>query len=378
MHIFKKLLINIIIMPKYLNHVKEELFENIFNNANGGIAIVSLEGRWVKVNHSITTLLGYTEEELYKVSFLEITHRDDINNDLENMKLLIDGEIDSYQLEKRYFHKDGHVVWALLSVSMLSDEFNKPLYFISQIVDFTELKEASGQLNHLMNIAKEQNKKLLDFAHIATHDIRTHVGNLGSIIGFIEDDIEIISENENFKMLKESLSNLEETLEHLNKIRKNKLNQDSKLKTLSLYRYVTHAIYNINAIAKKHHCQILNHVEKDHKVYAIEPYLDSIILNLLTNAIKYRSVNRVPTIIITSEIIEDFIVLRIEDNGLGIDLENHGNKLFTLNGTFHKHQDSRGIGLFITKNHVESIGGRIEVESKVNEGTCFSVYFKKA
>ncbi len=365
-------------MPENVHLFKEALFEKIFTHAHGGIAIISLEGRWVKVNKSITDFLGYTENELNAISVLDITHRDDVNNDLDHMNQLIDGEIDNYQIEKRYFHKNGHVIWALLSVSMVCDELKRPLYFISQIADINERKVASWQLNLLMNVAKEQNKKLLDFAHIATHDIRTHVGNLGSIIGFIEDDFEHIHENENFKMLKESLLNLEETLEHLNEIRKNKLNDNKELKALSLDAYVTHAIYNINAIAKKHHCQVLNHTNKEHQVYAIEPYLDSIILNFLTNAIKYRSVNRLPVIIITSEIVEEFVVLRIEDNGLGIDLENHGHKLFTLNGTFHEHMDSRGIGLFITKNHVESIGGRIEVESQVDEGTCFSVYFKKA
>ncbi len=365
-------------MPKYLSFVKDELFEKIFHNANGGIAIVSLEGRWVKVNQSIVKLFGYSEEELYKLSFKDITHREDIDKDLANMNRLTDGEIDSYQIEKRYFNKDGNVIWALLSVSVVTDELNRPLYFISQIADITSKKEAAWQLNLLTNIVREQNKKLLDFAHIATHDIRTHVGNLGSIIGFIEDDIEAIVENENFLMLKESLSNLEETLEHLNTIRKSKLNKKEDLEALPLHHYVKHAIYNVNAIAKKFHCQIVNHVESEHKVWALKAYLDSIILNFLTNAIKYRAVNRLPIIIITSEVIGDFVVLRVEDNGLGIDLENNKGKLFTLNGTFHNHEDSRGVGLFITKNHIESIGGKIDVESKVNEGSCFSIYLKKA
>lgn len=365
-------------MPKYLNLVKDELFENIFHNANDGIAIVSLEGRWVKVNQSIVNLFGYREEELYKLSFKDLTHKEDIDKDLDNFNRLTDGEIDSYQIEKRYFHKNGGIIWALLSVSVVTDEVNRPLYFISQITDITSQKETAWQLSLLTNIVREQNKKLLDFAHIATHDIRTHVGNLGSIIGFIEDDIETINQNENFIMLKESLSNLEETLDHLNHIRKANLNQKENLEALPLRHYVKHAIYNVNAIAKKFHCQIVNHVDSDHKVWAIKAYLDSIILNFLTNSIKYRAVNRLPIITLTSEVVGDFVVLRVEDNGLGIDLENNENKLFTLNGTFHNHHDSRGVGLFITKNHIESIGGKIDVISKVGEGTCFSISFKKA
>ena len=377
--IFKKLLINYInFMSKYLSFVKEELFDSIFTYANIGLAIVSLEGQWIKVNQSIVNLLGYSEAELLDMSYPSITHREDLQKDLDSMNELINGEIDSYQTEKRFFHKDGNVIWALVSVSLITDELNEPLYYVVQVTDITSQRETTWQLNLLMNIVKEQNKKLLNFAHIATHDIRTHVGNLGSIIGFIEDDFETINSNENFGMLKESLSNLESTLDHLNNIRKSKLDQTSKLKSLSLYNYVTHAIYNINSIAKKYHCQILNHVDKGHNVLAIEAYLDSIILNFLTNAIKYRSANRLPVITISSELTEECVILKIEDNGLGINLEKDGNKLFTLNGTFHDHKDSRGVGLYITKNHVESIGGKIEVESEVGQGTSFSIYFKKA
>ena len=365
-------------MPNKIKTLQEELFQNIFEFANGGIAIVALEGRWVKVNPSLVQLLGYAEEELYDLTFQDITHPEDLNKDLKQLDLLRKGEIENYQMEKRYFHKNGDVIWALLSVSMVVDEFKKPYYFISQITEITEQKKNVLQLNLLMDLVQEQNTKLLNFSHIATHDIRTHVGNLGSIIGFVEDDYDNIEKNENFVMLKECLSNLEDTLEHLNEIRKNKLDNSKQLKPLSLYNYVNSSIANVNAIAKKYHCQILNHVKKDHKVLAIEAYLESIILNFLTNAIKYRAVNRLPIINITSEIEGDFVVIKIEDNGLGIDLVKNRSKLFTLNGTFHKHNDSRGVGLFITKNHIESIGGKVEVESEVNVGTSFSIYLKKA
>ncbi|WAC01453.1 HAMP domain-containing sensor histidine kinase [Lacinutrix neustonica] len=251
-------------------------------------------------------------------------------------------------------------------------------FFISQIVDISEQTNTNWELNILMKIVRTQNDKLKDFAHIATHDIRTHVGNLGSIMEFLEEELSVLENNENFAMLKVSLENLQETLEHLNEIRKERLEQIEALEALSIFDYVSHAIYNVNALAKRNACQILNHTNSTLEVLAVPAYLDSIILNFLTNAIKYKSPRRDCIIEISTVLHGEFVVLKIQDNGLGMDLKNNKHKLFTVNGTFHEHKDSRGVGLFITKNHIESIGGKIEVNSTVDQGTCFAIYLQKA
>ncbi|MBU2927558.1 sensor histidine kinase [Winogradskyella psychrotolerans] len=366
-------------MPKNLKRLKNKVFQNIFENANGGISIVSLDGVWIKVNQSIVNLLGYEEAELYKLNFRDITHRDDIESDLAHMQQLLDGEIDNYQIEKRYFHKKGYVVWTLLSVSLVRDENDEPVYFISQLADISTQKSATWHLEFLMNVIKGQNESLKDFAHIATHDIRTHVGNLCSITEFLEEELkETLTSNENYKMLKDSLGNLDDTINHLNLMRLNKPKKFNILNKLSLYNYIENSIYNVSAIAKRENCEIINKVDKGCYIMGIEAYIDSIILNFLTNSIKYKSDERRATIELSSSSKDEFVVLKVKDNGLGIDLESNYNKLFTLNGTFHEHPDSRGVGLYITKNHIESIGGKIEVESKVNKGTCFSIYFLSA
>ena len=363
-------------MPKNLNRLKNKVFQNIFENANGGISIVSLEGVWIKVNQSIINLLGYEEAEFYNLNFRDITHRDDLESDLAHMQQLIEGVIENYQIEKRYFHKLGHVVWTLLSVSLVRDEYDEPIYFIAQLTDISDQKSAAWQLEVLMNVIKDQNEKLKDFAHIATHDIRTHVGNLYSITDFLEEELEgTLKSNENYKMLKDALGNLDDTINHLNLMRLNKPKKFNILNRLSLHNYIENSIYNVSAIAKKENCKIINKVDKEFYIMGIEAYIDSIILNFLTNSIKYKSNDRLATIELSSSLKDQFVVLKIKDNGLGMDLKSNNDKLFTLNGTFHNHPDSRGVGLYITKNHIESIGGRIEVDSKVNVGTCFSVYF---
>ena len=104
-------------------------------------------------------------------------------------------------------------------------------------------------------------------------------------------------------------------------------------------------------------------------------YLESIFQNLLNNAIKYRSPKRKPQINVTTSLQEKSIVLRVEDNGLGIDMDKFRDKLFGLHKTFHEHQDARGVGLFLVKTQIEALGGSIDAESEIDKGTTFIIRF---
>ncbi|HEU4746850.1 MAG TPA: PAS domain S-box protein, partial [Anaerolineales bacterium] len=124
----------------------EERFSGAFEYASIGMALVAPNGALLRVNWALCWLLGYSETELLQKTFQEITHPDDLQGDLERIQQLLVGEIDSYQMEKRYFHKQGHVVWALLNVSLVEDHQGKPQYFISQIQDITERKKVETAL----------------------------------------------------------------------------------------------------------------------------------------------------------------------------------------------------------------------------------------
>ena len=124
----------------------DSLFQSAFQFAAIGMAIVSPEGKWLRVNHSICEITGYSEGELLTRTFQDITHPDDLDLDLANVRKMLAGEINTYQMEKRYFHKDGSIVWVLLSVSLVSNKSGAPLFFISQIQDITRRKQADQQL----------------------------------------------------------------------------------------------------------------------------------------------------------------------------------------------------------------------------------------
>ena len=124
----------------------EERFSKAFEYAPIGMALVSPEGRWLKVNRAICGLVGYSDAELLARTFQDITHPDDLEADLGKVRQMLAGKIRFYEMEKRYFHKDGHVVSVLLNVSLVRDAQNQPLYFIAQIQDITERKRMQTQL----------------------------------------------------------------------------------------------------------------------------------------------------------------------------------------------------------------------------------------
>ena len=122
----------------------EERFSKAFNCASIGMALVAPDGSWLQVNQALCKIVGYSEQELLATNFQSITHPHDLEIDLGYVRQMLAGEISTFQMEKRYFHKQGNTVWILLSVSLVWD-IDKPLYFISQIQDITERKQAEEE-----------------------------------------------------------------------------------------------------------------------------------------------------------------------------------------------------------------------------------------
>ncbi len=127
----------------------EERFKNAFQYSPIGIALTSLEGKWLQVNPKVCSIVGYSEDELLTKTFQDITHPEDLETDLNNVRQMLTGEIDTYSMEKRYFHKQGRIIWVLLSVGLVRDRVGTPLYFISQIEDITDRKRAEEELRKI-------------------------------------------------------------------------------------------------------------------------------------------------------------------------------------------------------------------------------------
>lgn len=152
----------------------EERFRNAFGTAAVGMAIIGLDGRWLEVNTAICRMLGYTEQELLSKTFFDITHPDDLDLDLKFIKKLLDGELEHYQIEKRYFHKSGEIIFVLLSVSPVRNETGEVIHFVSQVEDITTRKVEAERIRKMAyhdTLTGLPNRRLFDesISHALAH-----------------------------------------------------------------------------------------------------------------------------------------------------------------------------------------------------------------
>ncbi|XMO87379.1 PAS domain S-box protein [Algibacter sp. AS12] len=354
----------------------EQAFRGSFENAAIGMAILDKDGKWLKVNQTLCDIIGYTALELHKLSFQDSTHPDDLDLDLYLLKEIITGKRDHYKIDKRYFHKDGHIVYIHLAVSVVRDINDDVLHFVSQIVDITLIKEQEIRLEKIISITKDQNERLKNFAHIVSHNLRSHSGGISALLGILKSELPELFNNEMVQLLETSSQNLEETISDLSEIVQINMLSKETLTNIPIKPIIDQQIESILPLAEMNRVKIKNNIPDNLEVIGIKAYLDSIVLNFITNAIKYRSKDRDSYLDINYKKNTTSTSIEFTDNGLGINLDLHKNKLFGMYKTFHRNEDSKGIGLFITKNQVEALGGKIEVESTENIGTTFKVNFR--
>jgi len=247
--------------------------------------------------------------------------------------------------------------------------------FIMAMEDITIRKMREYDLDRTIQLMTDQNKRLLNFSYIVSHNLRSHTSSIKSIIRILEN---VQSEEERKEFLNHLYSvseALDTTLLNLNEVVSIHNNLNITMEMLDLHEYVIKAIALLKTEIEARKVIIHNRVPRGTMVKYNPAYLESVVLNFMSNAVKYSSPDRIPEIELDTYHQKDKTVLKITDNGIGIDMKRHGSKLFGMYKTFHGNKDARGIGLFITKNQVEAMHGKIEVESELGKGTSFKIYF---
>lgn len=483
----------------------ESLFKSIFEHAGLGITHNnSNDGSYIDANDKFCELIGYSKDEIKSMDFMTITHPEDLQADLDYMQRLKNGEINQFSMEKRYFDKNGKIIWVNITVTPLWEHKNNPTNHITIVEDITQRKESEKlilesqkkikdlidsidgivwegnsvepgatfvskkskdilgytpeewladkyfwreiihpddrdwvikqstdnakarkdfdteyriiakngntvwvrdivsiyheseesikfrgiliditkskqfeiDLNNSLTLVTEQNKRLLNFSHIVSHNLRSHTSNIQSLINLIE-----MSDNEDEKkellvLLKSVSEALNETMDNLNEVVSIQTNITPVIEELNLNKFINKTLEVLRNQIIKNEAEIENNITDDATVKFNPAYLESVFLNFLSNAIRYKHPKRNPKIELNSYLEDNYRVVEIKDNGIGIDLDKNGNKLFGMYKTFTNNPESRGIGLFITKNQIDALKGKIKVESKLNEGTTFKIYFK--
>lgn len=354
-----------------------QITNDIFLNTSIGIVICKLDGKIVKVNKGLAKILGYTISELKKLTYKDFTHPDDLQTSIKGIQELNLKKVKSFSTEKRYIKKNGEIAYVFLVLSSILDRNKQPTQLLGQVIDLTDQYKSKQELTSYLNITKDQNQRLLNFAHIVSHNLKSHSGNLKMLLELINIEYPELNENELIPLFSQAVDSLSDTVKHLNEVVMVHTSDKKSFQSLNLYKYISKTIESLSALIKLDDVGMHLEVDMNLNIKAIPAYLESVLLNLLSNAIKYKSPNRKLIIQILTFIDDEFVTLQVIDNGLGIDLNKHRSKIFGMYKTFHNHKESRGIGLFITKNQIEAMGGSIDVQSEVNKGSKFIIKFKK-
>jgi signal transduction histidine kinase len=305
------------------------------------------------------------------ISFFEPEHRELATKAIDDIIKFSK----SFDLELSFRTAKNRVLWLRFKAIPIIDSYGKCTSLRGIFQDIDHLKKKEMILQSSLTLSSDQNKRLQNFAYIVSHNLRSHTGNLKFMVDLFNQTPLQSERDEIFEHIKSISKSLNTTVEHLEEVVKIQAEITKERKLIEfkpVFKDIVSALANnIN----ESDADIEYDFSKCPAINYIPAYLESILQNMLTNAIKYRSPARKPRIKCYTFRKNKSTYLVFEDNGLGIDLARHGDAVFGMYKTFHKNSDSKGIGLFITRNQVESLGGTIKVESAVDVGTKFTIKF---
>jgi len=343
----------------------EALFREAYENAPIGIALVSPEGEWLRVNQSLCDMLGYPAAELTRTTFQAITHPEDLESDLILVRRMLAREIRTYQMEKRYLHRTGHAVWAHLCVSLVWDR-ERPLYFISQIQDISERK----------NIERGK----AEFLTMVSHELRTPVTALRGAMGILAAGAagELPPKAQALTALADRnadrLHRLVNDILDIEKIESGAFAY--RRSDVDLNHLVTQAAVELRPYAEQYQVQI--EVRSDLPrafLHADADRLMQVLANLISNAVKHSPAGGTIEVHVTRT--SDSIRVNVTDHGDGIPEEFRPHifeKFAQANWTATNRKGGSGLGLNISRAIIQHHGGVLAFTTALGVGSTF--YFE--
>ncbi len=241
----------------------------------------------------------------------------------------------------------------------------------------TELVEKNATLIETNNELIKHNNELRQFSYTVSHNLRGPVASLLGLINLIDTDSLRPEHGEIFGHIRISVDRLDSIIRDLNKIVDIRHDIFQIRQKINIHEEIRFIRLMLEKELVTHHAEIREDLSQCPDFYSVKPMVQSILYNIISNSIKYRSPERTPTISIRASETDKFYVLEMEDNGLGIDLKTHQNNLFKLYKRFHQHTEGKGLGLYLVKLQCEALGGHIEVDSELNKFTTFRIYLRK-
>jgi PAS domain S-box-containing protein len=308
----------------------------------------------------------------------ERVHPEDRDAYYQDIKEHLDGNVPFYTNEHRILCKDGNYKWILDRGMVISrNKRGEALRVIGTHSDIDSQKKRESDFQKTIALIESQNDRLINFAHIVSHNLKSYAGNFESLMTMILETNRVDEKLEYFDCLHDVSSGLSETIVHLNEIVAVKTNVAHVTASINLNEFITKTLQVLQADIQSKGAIVQRLIPRDLNINYNPAYLESILLNLISNGLKYTHKDRKPVIKIETMVQGEQIILQISDNGIGLDLKKFGSRLFGMYQTFHGNEDAKGIGLFLTKNQLTAMGDDISVRSVVDEGSEFQIIFNK-
>jgi len=370
----------------------EERFRKAFQNSAIGMALVGLDGHWLKVNDALCKTLGYSEQEFLSKTFQDITHPDDLVPSIDIQVQLLAGGVDHYQMEKRYLHKNGRVIWARVSVSLIRDAQDNPIHFVTQVDDITEDKVAEEKIRKLNDELEEKvlerTKQLLEaqdelvrkeklavlgqVAGSVGHELRNPLGVMNNAVYFLQTVLSDADETtkEYLNIIKDEIADSERIVSDLlDSVRTKPPRPETAGVEELIGQTLRKCVIPATVTVKLDIPKTLSPLQVDSQ------QIQQVFRNLISNGVEAMPEGGTLEIRAVENKPEGNIAISVRDTGTGIApdvLPKLFQPLFTTKAR------GIGLGLVVVKNLTQANGGRVEVQSEVGKGTLFSITLPSA
>jgi PAS domain S-box-containing protein len=364
---------------KELNAIKDRL-SFIATHTDNMVILTDAEQRIDWVNAAFEKVTGHHLHEIAGLRPGDLLQRSDIDHAAKaRMKAaIVSGESCVERVVN--YTKHGLPYHVEVQIYPIKNASGQVTHFISLQRDITERKKLEAERDsHMLDLeqaiadVKSRNDRLHNFSNVLSHNIRSHTSNIMALVKLIQMHPLPDGAVKFFEVLDRSVHNLDETIRNLNSTISSNIDPRVDKEEVDLTKLLSKIRESLSVDIDEANVSLDCRCEECSFLWADKALLESIVTNLITNAIKYRSKNRVPIVKIDSELNESAYVLRVSDNGQGIDLNRHGNDIFGMYKTFNSEGKGQGIGLYLTRNQVDMMGGSIAVESALEVGTTFTV-----
>jgi len=352
----------------------ETRFRTLQEASFGGIGL-HYEGEILDANKGLSDITGFSYDELIGMNGLNLIAPESQSVVKEKINMGYEKPYDVIGIRK-----DG--TRYNLEIHGRNIPYQGKTIRVTEFRDITERKQneekiidQNNKLSLFAEDLKRKNEQLDEFTQIVSHNLRSPVSNMLSLLDFYEKTEDPAEKKMFIKMLHDSGSKILTSLQELNEVLKIKQDKDIARQDLLFENVLDGVRKQLSSQIAEAKAVVTTDFERVPKVRYPNIYLESVLINLLSNALKYRHPDRTPEISLKSTVENERVVLKVTDNGLGIDLKRYGHHIFKLRKTFHKHPESRGIGLFMIKSQIEALGGEIAISSEPNIGTTFIVKF---